>query len=78
MAEINYLPICLIAFGVDILYFVLIIGLVTIICGIIVYVKVRSSMLALVSSNIHHLAPHLWQGCRFFIQDIFLGTVLVQ
>ena len=32
---------------------------------------------ALVSSNIHHLAPHSEQACRFFIQDICLGTVLV-
>ena len=35
-------------------------------------------MVALVSSSIHHLAPHSQQMCRFFLQDIFLGTVLVQ
>ena len=26
----------------------------------------------------HHLVPHSYQVCLFFIQDIFLGTVLVQ
>ena len=35
-------------------------------------------MMALVSSNIYHLAPHSQQMCRFFIQAIFLGTVLVE
>ena len=50
MAEINYLPICLItALRLD--YFVFVIGLVIIICGIIVDVRVRFTMVALVSSN---------------------------
>ena len=54
MAEINYLPICLITalrLGFDILYFVFVIGVVIIICGIIVDVRVRFTMVALVSSN---------------------------
>ena len=40
-----------IAFGIDILYFVFVIGLVIIICGIIVDVRVRFTMVALVSFN---------------------------
>ena len=37
---------------------------------------VNSIMVALVTSNIHHLAPHSQKMCRFFIQDIFLGSFL--